>query len=92
MSQSTTTDADASETVHPNKPHDEIQDENKDLSQHNQTTSKTHGKTEDHDRTNTRRKSDATEHTTTRRKSDAERHAYADAHTKDHHSGIHSPF
>jgi hypothetical protein len=78
----------STDKVHPKKMHDE----SKHLTEHNETTNKTHGKTEAHGHTNTRRKSDATEHTTLRRKSDAERHAYADAHIKEPHPGINSSF
>jgi hypothetical protein len=69
---------DGSQKVHPNEANHIINDENKNLTEHNGTTSEIHGKTEAHERTNTRRKSDA------------ERHAYADAHLKDRHPGIKS--
>jgi hypothetical protein len=72
MFPSTSAHDNASENVHPDKVNDENKHLNKD--------SGTHGKTEAH------------EHTNTRRKSDAERHAYADSHAKGPHTGIHASF
>jgi hypothetical protein len=66
MSSTTSTQNSAYEKAHPHQTN---------RNKHATEQSGTHGKT------------DAHEHTTTRRTSDAERHAYADQHAKDKHTG-----
>jgi hypothetical protein len=64
-------------------------DKKKHISRHTGTMNGTHGKTETHKHTTTRRKSEATAHGNVHSKSDTtKKHTSVDKHTKVAHTGI----